>query len=439
MLSIIGSLKKCLKKAFPVLIIFKTSLYAWQSELNYKRYQSKVKQIRRSHSVSGLPIRVAFLVVFSSVFPARKLFELMLNDSNFDPKIIVVPSVDLQKSKMLNLLDDSFIELSKLYPTRVVLGYDVTNNKFLELGDEYQIVVLANPYSHLVHKFHDLRYFLKRNVLTIYAQYGFSCFRFSLSLISSFFYSNVWTVCLENPTLQELVRKYALLHGKNALLTGYIKMDSFVCEESICRHIAMTERKRVIIAMHHTVYSNEFLKIGNFLELSDFILELPKKFPNVDFILRPHPLLFINIVRHQLWTQSQVDAYVHKLQDVGIQLDSSADYFDIFASSDAMIHDCGSFIAEYLYTGKPCCFITKQRQDLIAKLLPFGQECISNYYLASTQEEIKQFILNVVINGNDDMKQQRTYFVKNKLMYNYPNASSKLLSYIKRELLNDDK
>ena len=53
--------------------------------------------------------------------------------------------------------------------------------------------------------------------------------------------------------------------------------------------------------------------------------------------------------------------------------------------------------------------------------------------------EIEQFILNVVINGNDDMKQQRTYFVKNKLMYNYPNASSKLLSYIKRELLNDDK
>ena len=31
--------------------------------------------------------------------------------------------------------------------------------------------------------------------------------------------------------------------------------------------------------------------------------------------------------------------------------------YEIFKSSDALIHDCGSFLLDYMFTKKPCLYI----------------------------------------------------------------------------------
>ncbi|MCX2717880.1 hypothetical protein OQH61_09055, partial [Helicobacter sp. MIT 21-1697] len=51
-----------------------------------KKYRSIIQSISRRN-----PIRVAFLVKYDSMFPAQKIFELMLEDSVFEPFIIVMP------------------------------------------------------------------------------------------------------------------------------------------------------------------------------------------------------------------------------------------------------------------------------------------------------------------------------------------------------------
>ena len=95
--------------------------------------------------------------------------------------------------------------------------------------------------------------------------------------------------------------------------------------------------------------------------------------------------------------------------------DNNQDYLETFANSDTMIHDCGSFTAEYLFTNKPCCYMLKNVDDIKRKFLPMGQKCLDNYYKAFNKNDILNFIDNVVIKGIDPMKNQRDKGIKIKL------------------------
>ncbi|MCX2717950.1 hypothetical protein OQH61_09415, partial [Helicobacter sp. MIT 21-1697] len=99
------------------------------------------------------------------------------------------------------------------------------------------------------------------------------------------------------------------------------------------------------------------------------------------------------------------------------------DYFASFASSDALIHDCGSFIAEYLYTDKPEAFIIESQDTIEREFTPFGKEVLKHLYLVSTEKDILNFIDCVVIQEQDSMQQSRLAFAKEHIRINYPNAT----------------
>ena len=99
-----------------------------------------------------------------------------------------------------------------------------------------------------------------------------------------------------------------------------------------------------------------------------------------------------------------------------------------------MIHDCGSFTGEYLYTEKPCCYMLKKGADLSETYIPLGERCLENYYHAYSGEDICRFIEDVVINGDDPLKEQRTAFSRNELKVNYPHTSEFIIDYIKKKI-----
>ena len=117
--------------------------------------------------------------------------------------------------------------------------------------------------------------------------------------------------------------------------------------------------------------------------------------------------------------------------------DHSGDYMDLFANSDAMIHDCSSFIGEYLFTEKPCCYMLKSQQEIEDVLNPMGMACIKNYYKAFSKEDIMKFIDDVVVSGIDPLKEGREKFSRQELKFNYPMAADCVLDVIKNTLLID--
>ena len=80
-----------------------------------------------------------------------------------------------------------------------------------------------------------------------------------------------------------------------------------------------------------------------------------------------------------------------------------------------MIHDSSSFSVEYHYTGKPVMFTTINLVDAISNLNEFGRDAILAHYHGSSSEQVKSFIDNVVIAGNDPKKKERLDFFKNYL------------------------
>lgn len=395
-----------------------------------RRHYSSVKHIVRRRYLRDGKLRVAFLVVFNSVFPARPIFEAMLQDTVFDPYIIVVPNVSSTMKYQIDTFDESYNSLSTQYPEKVIKCYDFDNDVYLDLTNEYSIMFFANPYFNLVHPSHHVTAFLDKNVLPVYVSYGFAALKFWEEVVATDFYNYMWMCTIETESNLEYLKKIERIKGKNGVVTGYVKMDKLAYIQPSFR-----QRKRILICPHHTVWGWKDLNISNFLKYADLFVRLPKMFPELDFVFRPHPLLIANLKTHKIWTQAQIDEYFDRLlNNPNVEYDTSGDYFQQFADSDAMIHDCGSFIGEYLYTEKPCCYMMKSEKDTYDGLLPLGQKCMDQYYHAFTEEDIVRFIQEVVLDGNDPMKEKRVDFVNKELKVNYPHAADAVIDIIKKEL-----
>lgn len=423
-----GTLKSIIGKMLP------RNLKQWRSiqyrSIKYRRIinntYSHYNDVEKIISKRGdTPLRVASYVVFDATFGASDLFDLMLADTKkYSSKIVVIPDISRGKKHQIEQYNKTKNFFKGKYGEDCVIdGWNQETDEYYDLSNQFDIVYLANPYDAMVHEYHGVEFLSQKNVLPIYISYGCmpdnnGCKMIMPHLEISLF----WKVFADNEMSYNDYKKYELAKGKNVVLSGYAKMDSLVKFTA-----KKSERKRIIIAPHHTVNYPEF-PLSNFVEYADYFLNLPELFPQVDFIFRPHPLLFTNMVNAGLWTERQVEDYIAGVQKAGMLYSTGGDYLDIFVNSDAMIHDCSSFVVEYLYTGKPCCFMAKKNYKKIFATL--GKSCLKNYYMAFNTQQITNFIQDVIIDGNDSLKNKRENYAKEHLALNYPNVSEKILKEI---------
>ena len=130
------------------------------------------------------------------------------------------------------------------------------------------------------------------------------------------------------------------------------------------------------------------------------------------FVFKPHPLLRIRL--NLLWGKDKTDAYYLQWETMPNTSINEGEYVDLFLKSDAMIHDSGSFLTEYLYTHKP---VMRTMNDVDPKTMynDFALDVLDVYYKAYNELDIEQFIQNV-IDGVDPMKEAREKFYKERLL-----------------------
>jgi len=423
-----GTVKQLIGKMLPkdlkqsLSIKYRSIRYKKLIDLTYAHYAEVEQKIKQRDNA---PLRVASYVVFDSSFGAYDLFDLMFADAKtYSAKIVIVPDVarGISHQKEQYEKTKKFF-LNKYGEANVLDGWNPETDEYIDYSDNFDVIYLANPYDAMVHKLHGIGYLSTKEVLPIYISYGcmpdnYGCKVIMPKLEISLF----WKVFADNKMSYKDYKKYELAKGRNVVLSGYAKMDSLIKFSE-----RNSEKKRIIIAPHHTVNDPGF-PLSNFLKYSDYFLKLPEMYPHIDFIFRPHPLLFTNMVNAGFWTNEQVEEYIAAIQKAGMVYSVGGDYFDIFVNSDAMIHDCSSFVVEYLFTGKPCCFMAKKNYKKIFATL--GNSCLKNYYLAFDEQKISEFIENVIISGKDELKEKREAYAKEYLALNYPKVSQKILEEI---------
>lgn len=389
----------------------------------HKNYEKVVSNLQ--NEIKNRPIRFASYVVFDSAFGAKKLYELMKNDDKFDAKIVIIPDTargEENLKKCYNATKEFFI---KNYGKEMVLdGWDEKTGEFLDHSDKFDIIYCANPYDDMVHKLHKISYLSKKNVLPVYIPYAFYPFEYCNKEIAPLFSMSLfWKIFLDSKITFEEFKKFEIIKAKNAIVTGYAKMDDFINLNKI-----NNSKKSIIIAPHHTIKNGSALQISNFLYYYDFILELPNIFPNINFIFRPHPLLFVNLVNYGFWSELEVDNYIEKIKK-SMTYSVGGDYLKIFANADGIVHDCSSFIAEWLFSGKKGCFVSFDSK-VFSQLSKFGKKALSFYDIAKNKEDIISYITSIENDKIDNLNLENM----EDIIVNYPNASKKILDEIKTTL-----
>jgi CDP-glycerol glycerophosphotransferase (TagB/SpsB family) len=126
-------------------------------------------------------------------------------------------------------------------------------------------------------------------------------------------------------------------------------------------------------------------------------------------------LLFPRLATSEWWGEKRTNAYREEMAALpNVEFQQGGDYLDVFVNSDAMIHDCGSFILEYLYMQNPVMYLTKgDVLDADANLQT--RQAFEMHYKGCSKQDIESFI-RMVIDGEDEMKEVRRSFYDSHLI-----------------------
>jgi len=275
--------------------------------------------------------------------------------------------------------------------------------------------------------------YYNRHKLFCYCPYGIVTLETAI-LYNEPFQNISWR--LFYPTKYHLhdAQKYAFNKGNNVYVSGDLKAERILYEklENPWKSTS-TSRKKIIWAPHFTITENSILARGSFLWLNEYMKELALN--NSDIIqiaFKPHPRLKSELYNHPEWGKTKTDNYYKFWDSIDNGQLEEGDYMGLFYYSDALIHDCGSFSAEYLYVNRPCIFTSTDIKNALAGLNEFGRECISLHYIGTCEEEIDKLFKSVILDNNDIYRVRRTQFINNILM---PNQGISCAEYIYNNIL----
>ncbi len=380
----------------------------------------------------GEKIDAIFFVTNAALFPARPLYDAMLADGVFSPRIVVIPDLRWPGVNPAPAMEECFASLAKSLPegARIEMARKEGSGVWRDVFGDGGIVCHPLPYSESYAASYAPRRAAEKQYLPICVNYGYYRSIYDRYLMALPHYAWMWKAFFEcEGTLAEY-RAASRTRGENAFLSGYVKMDAFRNDA------APHSRKRILVALHHSVEggTNEDLALANFTRYAECFLALPARYPDIDFIFRPHPYLLKIMSSPMQWGRAKTEAYVASLKACkNVIWSEDGDYFRDFAASDACIQDCGSYLVEYLYTGKPCCYMLKSPEDIEAKFAPLGRKCLECCCIAYEWGAIDRFIRDVVIAGCETKKEARETLSR-EVMLNYPRASRVALDHIKSAL-----
>lgn len=361
-------------------------------------------------------IKCVFLGLFSEIWKYDYVYKIMKDNPRFDPIILVCPINTYGYENMLKRMDDCY-DFFKQKGYKVIKSYDCHDKKYINLGIDIKpdIIFYTNPYKGLI----DDRYFITnfQNILTIYVPYYYNEGVDYKITYDTMFHNLLWRQYLETDFHMNLSKTYSLTKGRNSVVTGYPGIEKFLNPvgeiKDDCWKCKSKRIKRIIWAPHHTLQAAWSCHYSCFLQYCDVMVNLAQKYKNeAQFVFKPHPLLRNKL--DILWGKDKTKEYYDKWAQMENTSLKDGDYADLFLTSDAMIHDSGSFLIEYLYVNKP---VMRTINDIPLEKMynPFALKCLDQYYKAYNEKDIEQFIQNV-INGVDPLKEQRTKFVNEVLM-----------------------
>lgn len=382
-------------------------LYQW---LYVKRLRHKKK------------INVVFFAASLSMWRYQHLYEALSKHPRFNVTIVIQPFIwwaEPQKQEYVHDLCRYFDDKSIPY----MLGTN-SNGALLNVKNELKPDLLFYPQPYNGYYPNELSYNRFYNKLLCYYPYAFwrskGYWSYDMPL-----HRTAWKLFYSTELHKKDAKLYARCNkGRNVEIVGYPTADDFLSGKYTDVWKPQTaKKKRIIWAPHFTIFSGGPITQSNFLWMAELMLDLAKHYSNkLQFAFKPHPHLFGKLCEHPDWGEEKAKEYYNTWATMeNAQLDTG-EFVDLFMTSDAMIHDSGSFCVEYHYSGNPVMYIADNFEEQVAEMADFGKLAMQQHYVGRNKQDIIDFIENTVIGGIDPMKPGRAKFVQEYLVP--PNGKS---------------
>lgn len=381
-------------------------------------------------------IRVTFLVQREGYWPNQKtIYESMIADPAFNVSVIAIPKVPPAASAPDPENYRSLLAFLREQDMTFHMGYDLESNSWVNplIFGVPDIVFLPQPYaftqSYLYHGSY-LSHFCR----IAYVHYGIMMANLPEVQYHAPFYSTCWRVFVEGPSFRKLFVENAPEMADRLVVTGHPVLDIYRVPARTAGLWKMkSARKRIIWAPHFTVTRDRTPHaFSNFFKYYEYFLQAAGMYPDIEFVLRPHPELFAHMVAAGLKTREEAEEYRRRFNVLpNGQVYEGGEIFELFKESDALILDSLGFLAAYLPAGKPICFLESQFRQ---RLNMIGEALLATYYTAWNIQDIDEFIRHVVLEDVDGMKPKRQEALAAHLLMPPGGAGNAIAAYIKMQL-----
>ena len=415
--------------------------------VNYfiKKKLSKKMRVKHQELIAEVKskdkIKVVFLVIQHSAWKVDSVFKEMQNDPLFEPVILVCPFITYGEERMMDDLNKTYDFFKrKGYPVVSSLKNSEAPYDWLEMKElQPDLILFTNPHNLTRPEYYSDAYM---NYLTCYIPYhhevglyGGNEEQYNQDIHNAF-----WMIFVPHQCSKDTYKKYCASKDRNVLVTGYP-----ACEELYSKRTEKvwkpqeSKKMKIIWAPHHTI-ENKVLPYSNFLEYADLFIELIKNNKdNVQWAFKPHPILKSNLYLHPKWGKKRTDLYYQLwAESSNTQLEEGG-YTELFQQSDAMIHDSGSFLAEYIYLKKPVLY-TVRTKNYKSYYNDFGLSALASIKVAENESDIINFV-DRLLSNEEKITSEHHRFIESNIapFFGETTPSKVIINLIKSKLQHNER
>lgn len=423
-------LSKIIKCFFPKELEEKILKFGYDTKieknLNYiEKNQKKVKIKLKQKLERKEKLNVAFYVYDPSKWKCQSLYEQMEKDERFEPIVFATKCAASKENFNYQTKKDveETYEFFKKKNMKVKYAFDISKDKFIpfeKMKPKPDIIIYQHPWY--VETFQG-PVVCSKFALTFYVPYFIATtkmfFEYGLR-----FHQYVTGHFVLNESIKDEFSKKIPNEGKNLISVGHPQIDEILKDKT------PNEEKYIIYAPHWSV-TGENIRLSTFDWSAKFIQDFAFKNKDLNWVFKPHPLLYNFLISSNFMSKKEVDEYFNRWGEIGEVFLSGA-YVPLFKKSSILITDCGSFLTEYLFTKKPCVHLISKEGAEFNKSV---QKISNSYYQAKNKEELEEILNSLIFEKNDYKKPERQACLE-ELELGKENSSSKIIEEISKFLRN---
>ena len=355
-------------------------------------------------------IRVGFVLYDASMWCGDLLYRLFESEERYEPTVFLCLRQD-QKTEPTVVRD--FHHGIEQFKEK---GINVIAVEEEETSVERQdIILFLTPYLDVLPKAFKLKN-LSVETLLAYIPYGMHTSS-NAGICNLPPVSLAWKVFVDTTDTVNFYQSNCRTGFPRGECSGYPKMDYFFSDnQSVYRwKEAQPGSTKIIWAPHWSI--NDGIKYSTFQWNYKFFYEYAQAHSETSWVVKPHPNLLFSAVKEKLFSSvEEFEEYLARWNELpNAKVETGAYYYDIFASSDGMILDSGSFTLEYQYTHKPMLFLRRESQQFGK----FAFELMKRTYCADGKNvaKIAEFIEKILVAKHDPMVEERLKFFNEHLNY----------------------